>query len=148
MSLVDLAKKEWERKKKEIEKKKWKEMIRFVEDVKKAFKEKFHVEPERIVPQSTSKAIFECDGVKIVATGGYKTRFYLMRRCSKCGKERYDVYSPIESLSDLGRQLEEAEREEFVCEDCQSAISTKNRNRELEDVLTELLLMLGVQFEE
>lgn len=119
-----------------------------MEDVKREFKQRFQVEPDKIIPQSTSKAIFECDGVKIVATDGYKTRFYLMRRCSKCGKERYDVYSPIESLSDLGRQLEEAEREEFVCEDCQRAISTKNRNRELEDILTEMLLMLGVRFEE
>lgn len=149
VGLVELARKEWGKEKERREKEVWEKVVEFVEDVKREFEQKFQVEPDRVVPKSPTEAIVECDGLKFVAKEkhfGLKTviEFYLVRTCSKCSKEAYDEYTPIRDLADLGQQLEE----EFVCDNCRSSTASKTHAEEIRDLLEELLIKLGVKFEE
>jgi len=148
MSLVELAKKAWLEEKERREKEVWEKVVRFVEDVKREFKQRFRVEPDRVVPKSPTEAVVECDGLRFIAKEkhfGLRTviDFYLVKKCSKCGQEAYDEYSPITDLADLGRQLEG----EFVCVECESS-TVKSHAEEIRGLLEELLIKLGVKFSE
>ena len=149
VGLVELARKEWEKEKERREKEVWEKVVEFVEAVKQEFKQKFQVEPDRVVPKSPSEAIVECDGLRFIAKEErfaylVEINFYLIKQCSKCGKEGYDKYSPVSSLAGLGRQLEE----EFVCEECRRVNKTITPAEEIKNLLEELLIKLGVQFVE
>jgi len=148
--LVELAKKAWLEEKERREKEVWEKVVRFVEDVKREFKQRFQVEPDRVVPKSPTEAVVECDGLRFIAKEkhfGLRTviDFYLVKKCSKCGQEAYDEYSPITDLADLGRQLEF--EGEFVCVECESS-TVKSHAEEIRDLLEELLVKLGVKFSE
>lgn len=149
MSLVELARREWEKKKKELDEIVWRETLKFVEAVKQEFKQKFKVEPDRVTPKSPSEAVVECDGLKFIAKEerfaySVEINFYLIKQCSKCGKEGYDKYAPINNLARLGRELEV----EFICEECRSSTASKTHAEKIRNLLEELLLELGVLFSE
>jgi len=147
--LVELAKKAWLEEKERREKEVWEKVVRFVEDVKREFKQRFQVEPDRVVPKSPTEAVVECNGLKFIAKEerfaySVKINFYLIKQCSKCGKEGYDKYYPIDNLARLGRELEV----EFICEECRSSTTSRTHAEEIRDLLEELLVKLGVRFEE